>query len=83
MPAKLIDEPIEVIAHFDDKGIHPLRFKWKDKAYRISEVWHTSTDEENQYKLIGFHVYTQGDSKTDYYLTFNTENLSWKLKLIQ
>jgi hypothetical protein len=27
MPATFINEPIEVIAHFDDKGIHPKSFK--------------------------------------------------------
>ena len=38
MPAQLINEAIEVIAHFDENGIHPLRFKWREKAYIILEI---------------------------------------------
>ena len=66
MPAKLIDEPIEVIAHFDEKEIHPLRFKWKDNVCRISEVWNTYNYEEKQSKQTNFHVHIKGDSNTDY-----------------
>ena len=33
VPIRSVDEPIEVIAHFDDKGMHPLRFKWQDHFY--------------------------------------------------
>lgn len=47
MPARLIDEHIEVIAHFDENGIHPLRFKCKENAYKISEVRKSSNYEEN------------------------------------
>ncbi|MBD3342293.1 MAG: hypothetical protein GF353_24550, partial [Candidatus Lokiarchaeota archaeon] len=57
MPARLINEPIEVIAHFDDKGIHPLRFKWQERAYIISYVSHNNTKNNE----IFFHTKTKGD----------------------
>ncbi len=51
---------IEVIAYFDDRGIHPLRFKWKEKAITISQMIDTLIDEKGQNKKIGFQVNTRG-----------------------
>ena len=64
-----MDEPIEVIAHFDDKGMHPLRFKWQDKAYRISQI--VDIDDKEKNKSITFQVRTHGNYEALYQLIDN------------
>jgi hypothetical protein len=35
---KILMKPIEVLAHFDNDGPHPLRFKLADKEIKIEQV---------------------------------------------
>jgi len=81
MPSRIINEPIEVIAHFDDKGMHPLRFKWQDKSYRISYI--VDIDDEYKNKSIRFLVRTHDDYETLCQLIFTIADLSWKFGLVQ
>lgn len=48
MITKPINEPIEVIVHFSLNSIHPLRFKWQDRAYKITKVHHKWPDNQGQ-----------------------------------
>ncbi len=35
---KMVNAPIEVIVYFDKDKVHPVRFRWHDKVYRIDRI---------------------------------------------
>ncbi len=60
-----------------------MSFKWRDKAYRISEIIFRPPHEDVKNKKMDFHVHVKADSETDYQLIVNIETLTWKLGFIQ
>ena len=72
-----IFEPIEVISHFKDGQMRPLRFKWNGRVYKV-------------YQLNGHWVSNQGYNKqhhfsviadtSDYFeLLFDSGNFEWQI----
>lgn len=72
-----IDEPIEVIMHFDLGGMHPIRFKWRKRAYRIAQVNGTWASPRGRGRIYHFHVSTEDANSFE--LLFDSENMRWNL----
>jgi hypothetical protein len=81
MTFEKINEPVEVIAHFDGKGINPLRFKWRDEVFKIHRIAHHWEQEQDHTKIVYFAVRTKNEDLFD--LTFNSDNFVWTLVTAQ
>lgn len=77
MTVEEIAEPIEVIMHFDNLGMHPLRFKWRKHAYHIKQVNGSWSSPKGRYRVYHFHVST-GDANS-FELLFDVGNMRWQL----
>ena len=51
---KILMKPIEVLAHFDNDGPHPLRFKLADKEIKIEQVVSMAEDKLAGNKILTF-----------------------------
>ncbi len=72
-----IKEPIEVIGYFDGQSVRPLRFRWRQRAYRISQihgVWNHGIGRDKEYH---FHVTTRDAGSFE--LIYNNKTFVWKL----
>ena len=70
-------EPIEVITFFEAGKLHPLRFKWNGKVYKISHVnnfWSIQNGTNRRY-----HFSVTTDSTDCFEIIFDTTNFSWEL----
>ena len=81
MSFEKINEPIEMIAHFDGKGIFPLRFKWRNEVYKVSKIMHRWEDEQDHIKIVHFSVRTKNEDLFD--LTLNSYTFIWTLVTAQ
>jgi hypothetical protein len=65
-------EPIEVTAHFDEKGtITPLHFTWKGSLRRVESTGRRWTDEDGQ------HILVMVSSGRIYELTYRSADGCW------
>lgn len=77
MTLETINEPVEVITYFDKTQMRPLRFRWRERAYRIvavNGVWH---DQRGRTRIYHFHVATRESGSFE--LIYNTDDLLWKI----
>jgi len=81
MHTEQINDPIEVIVHFSEKSIHPLRFQWNGRAYKITKILYKWDIREGDYKTYRFRV--QAGTSVVYEIIFNTEKMRWKLETVQ
>jgi len=81
MTFEKINEPVEMIAHFDGKGIYPLRFKWRDEVYKINKIVHRWEEEKDHVKTVHFSVRTKNEDLYD--LTFEGNTFVWTLTTAQ
>jgi hypothetical protein len=72
-----IEEPIEVLARFEQGRIVPFRFRWNQSVFRITKVTSAWEDREGQYRRLHFSVLTEHD---DYFeLRYHTGDFAWIL----
>ena len=69
MTQNIVNEPIDVIVHFDEKVMYPLRFKWREKVYKIKRELNRLIKTEGQFKKIHFSV--MADSADIYEIVFD------------
>ncbi len=72
-----IFEDIEVIGHFKDDKLKPLRFKWSNRVYKIKQVnggWANHRGYTKQY-----HFSVRADSSDYVELIFDDSNLTWQI----
>ena len=70
-------EPIDVITVFQNGGLQPLRFTWKDAIYRISKIQSCWAVTQAQGRAYNFAVST--GSPDSFEMIFNAADLKWKL----
>lgn len=73
-------EPVEVITLFQHGKIQPLRFRWNERAYKISKInggW-VSDEGINRY----YHFSVMSDGPDCFELTFDSRNMSWELSRV-
>jgi hypothetical protein len=64
-----------------EKSIYPLRFKWKNRAYKIKKIHFKWDERVGDYKL--FHFRVQSDSSDIFELIFDTKKSRWKLAMVE
>jgi len=72
-----IHDPIEVITFFERGRLHPLRFKWKGKVYKVARVnsfWSVQEGLTRQY-----HFSVTSSTPDCYELIFDTADFNWQL----
>ena len=75
-----VEEPIDVIAVFECSRMRPIRFKWKDRVYRVKQVTGTWISEIGRYRYRHFAVV---DESTNFFeLSFGERDTSWTLTRI-
>ena len=81
MTFEKINEAIEVITHFDEKGIHLLRFRWRDEVFKIHTIAHRWEDEQDHIKIVHFAVRDKNEDMFD--ITFDSKTFIWTLVTAQ
>lgn len=78
---EIIDEPISVIASFDPSyKIRPIKFLWGKRTLVIKEITYYWKSSEGKNVL---HHFSVTDGSTLYQLTFNPDNLLWRLSSLE
>ena len=72
-----IFDAVEVITHFQDGHIRPLRFRWNGRVYPVKRVETQWREPAGSAQILHFSV--QSESKDCFELTFDTSNFSWQL----
>lgn len=74
--AESIQEGIKVIAVFD-RGVTPVKFRWRGRLYAIKEVTHSWSSIEGASNILHFSV-TDGASLFE--LAYNQASLRWSIE---
>ena len=72
-----IEEPIEVLALFQQGKILPLKFRWKGRTYKIKRLenkWKSDAGEKNCW-----HFSVCDSASNLFQLTYNEEYRTWQL----
>ena len=80
MRIETIQEPVEVIVLFRDGKLSPLKFRWRERIYKISRInggWDT---EEGIVRFHHFAVVTDGPDVFE--LSYNTKAHHWKIEKV-
>jgi hypothetical protein len=72
-----VEEPIDVIAVFEKSRMRPLRFKWKDKVYKIAKITGVWQSEVGRYKFRHFAVVDECSNFFE--LSFDQHDTNWTL----
>jgi hypothetical protein len=72
-----IQEPIEVIALFSEGRLHPLRFRWRSIAHRISSVTSQWVEREGTSRIHHYAVLTENADCFE--IQFRTRTMDWEL----
>ncbi len=75
-----IGDKVEVIALFRDGRIHPLKFRWRDRVYRVERTNGEWASDEGQTRFHHFSVMTTGPDV--YEITYNTQTRGWRLSRV-
>jgi len=73
----MIDEPVEVIVHFTERKIVPIRFLWKGRPHKVEAVRGRWTTLEGLRQRRHFAVSAAGVGTCE--LTFEVESMEWKI----
>ncbi|KAA3610047.1 MAG: hypothetical protein D8M58_07590 [Calditrichaeota bacterium] len=72
-----IFEDIEVITHFKDGKLRPLRFKWNGRVYKVKQ-WNGNWVNHQGYTK-QYHFSLRADSSDYVELLFDDSNLQWQI----
>lgn len=75
--ATKINQPVEIVVHFANGKIKPIRIKWKNTVYKVKEIYSLYSINEGQsvHTRIGVKVNT-GDHME---LAYDSTNYNWKI----
>ncbi len=72
-----IGDPIEVITLFRNGTMNPLRFRWKNHVYKVSQVNGRWVTDEGYNRRKHFAICTEGPDV--YELSYTIESQHWEL----
>jgi hypothetical protein len=75
-----IFEPVEVIALFRSGKLSPIRFRWRERVYRVKSVNGNWFVEEGTVRFHHFAVQCGGPDVYD--LAYNSRAHDWKLEKV-
>ena len=73
-----LDESIAVIALFEQGRLRPIRFRWKDRVYRIARITGQWIAYQGQRKLHHYAALCEGSSVFE--LCYDPANTAWRLQ---
>ena len=73
-----IDEPVEVIVHFAEKQVRPLRFLWRGRAHKVGAVRGRWVSTDGQRRRLHWAVQADGVGACE--LELDLERMAWKLR---
>jgi hypothetical protein len=76
MNIEKIGEPISVLAAFSGGRIDPLRFRWKERSYRVEAINGRWIDRQNEAYCLHYSVQVGEET---YYLHFSSREIQWWL----
>jgi len=72
-----VNEPVDVIAAFNQNRAEPVIFKWNNRYYRITSVNLVHTERKGRNKM---YIFSVTDKANAFRLRFSTETLKWQLE---
>lgn len=72
-----INEPIEVLAKFNNQKLVPSFFRWRNKTYRVEKINLVHRERDGQDRIYYFSV---SDNANWFRLAFFTRDLSWQIQ---
>ncbi len=69
------NEPVEVLTHFENGRVHPLRFRWRGRVYKVEKVhgnWSQPKGLEREH-----HFAVSADNSDTFELVFDTTDFRW------
>jgi hypothetical protein len=75
-----IREPVEVIAMFRFGRLSPLRFRWRDRVYKIERINGGWVSEEGAVRYHHFAVSSDGPDVFE--LSYNERAHTWKIERV-
>lgn len=72
-----LNEPVEVLTHFDAGRVRPLRFRWRGRIYRVEKVngtWSRAKGGEREH-----HFAITADNEDSFELVFDTTDFRWRV----
>ena len=80
MPTEEIGEAIEVIALFHLGKLAPIKFRWRERVYRVHRIHGGWTSEEGIARL--HHYAVASDGPDVYELSYNERGHDWKIEKV-
>jgi poly(3-hydroxybutyrate) depolymerase len=80
MRVEEIGEIIEVIALFHSGKLAPLKFRWRERVYRVNRIHGGWTTEEGAARLQ--HYAVAADGPDVYELSYNERGHDWKIEKV-
>lgn len=80
MKTEDVNEGVEVIALFQTGKVSPLKFRWRDRIYRITRInggWKSDVGAERLH-----HFAVMSDGPDVYELVYAERNHDWKINRI-
>jgi len=75
-----IGDKVEMIVLFRDGRLQPLKFRWRERVYRIQRVNGEWVSDQGQIRFYHFSVMTAGPDV--YELTYNSDTRGWTLSRV-
>ena len=75
-----IAEPIEVIVHFAQNGIRPIRFLWRGNAHKVEAVRGRWTTLEGRKQCRHFAVSASNVGSCE--IIFDLDTMKWKIESV-
>ena len=75
-----INEPVEVIALFRQGKLAPLKFRWRERVYRVNRINGSWNRQEGRSRL--FHFAVMSDSTDIYELSYNESSQNWRIEKV-
>jgi hypothetical protein len=75
-----IGDKVDVIAMFTGGKIQPLKFRWKERVYRVERINGEWISDQGQTRFYHFSIMTTGPDV--YEITFNIQNRVWILSRV-
>jgi len=72
-----INDPIEVIAVFRQGKLRPLKFRWRDRVYKIERVNGGWVTDEGKNRL--YHYSVSANSPDVYEISYNSDRFAWNI----
>lgn len=73
-----LNDPIEVILHGTPGNLQPIRFRRKDRVYKIKQIYNRWRETSGSRELL--HITAVTDSGDSVELVFDLHALTWTLR---